>query len=186
MLKLNIGSGRKRIEGFTNVDALEWDGNTDIRADLSEFPWDFETESVDEILMVEFLEHLSFRYTEKILDECHRILKRGGKLHIQVPDVREMMFDYWNGQICPCVPHKPKDVKDAKAKLNCEICEGYGKVHPDRWLYAFLGAQKHEYDLHRNIFTPERMEDYLLGAGFNKFTIGSDEYGWKLKVNCEK
>jgi SAM-dependent methyltransferase len=185
MIKLNLGSHNKKIEGYTNVDALKLE-NVDIVHNLIDFPYPFENESVDEILMVEVLEHISWRKTEAVLKECHRILKTGGKLHIQVPDIRDMMFCYWNEQICPCVPHKPKDKADSITKLDCPNCKGYGRVNPMRWKMAFLGAQKHEYDTHLNIFTPEILEENLENAGFNKIDIGQDEYGWKIKCNCIK
>ena len=185
MLKLNLGSHNKRIEGFTNVDVLDLP-NVDIRHDLTEFPYPFEDNSVDEILMEEFLEHIPFRYSVGVLKECHRILKEGGKLSIQVPDIKEMMFAYWNGQICECVAHKPKDKADGMAKLDCPDCKGYGRVHPNRWFYAFVGAQKHDYDTHRNIYTPEKMEAELEEAGFNKIDIGFDEFHWKIKARATK
>lgn len=185
-MKINIGSGRRKIDGYINMDGLDWDGLTDIKHDMTKYPYPFENETVDEILMVEVLEHIPFKETLNVLNECNRILKEGGKLHIQVPDIAEMIFAYWNGQICDCVPHKPKDKKDAMADLNCPKCKGYGRVHPNRWLYSFLGCQKHEFDAHLNIFTPERLKSYLYQAGFNDFDIGKDDYGWKIKANIYK
>ena len=174
------------MDGYTNVDALPLE-NADIVMDLEITPWNkFDDDSIDEILMVEVLEHITFKKTDAVLREIYRVLKPNGKVHIQVPDIREMMFDYWNGQICECVPHKPKDEQDAKARLDCPNCEGYGRVHPNRWLYAFLGAQKHPYDFHKNIFTPERMEEYLEDAGFEKIDFKQDPMGWKIKVSATK
>jgi SAM-dependent methyltransferase len=178
-MRLNLGSHNKIVgDDWVNVDILPLD-NVDLIHDLIKFPYPWEDNSVDEILMVEVLEHISFRKTDEVLKECRRILKEGGKFHIQVPDIREMMFAYWNEQICTCIPHKPgKDYKGAL--LDCPNCKGYGKVHPNRWLYAFLGAQKHEYDYHCNIFTPERLEECLENAGFNKIDISGDKDGWKI------
>lgn len=205
-MRLNLGSHNKRIEGFTNVDVLDLP-NVDYICDITDTPFIFKEtnnakyenkfdtpatefevpiESIDEIVMTEVLEHISFRKTNEVLKECHRILKNGGKLSIQVPDIREMMFAYWNGQICSCVPHKPKDKADGMAKLDCPNCHGYGRVNPTRWLYAFTGAQKHEWDIHRNIFTPEILEENLENAGFNKIDIGFDEYRWKIKARAIK
>ncbi len=192
MIKLNLGSNKKKIDGYTNVDALKLE-NVDIVHNLIDFPYPFESDSVDEILMVEVLEHISWRKTEEVLRECYRILKVGGKLHIQVPDIREMMFAYWNGQICSCCAHKPKDKADGVAKLDCPNCNGYGRVNPMRWKMAFCGSQKSytpdgdiTHDIHKNIFTPEILEENLENAGFDKIDIGQDEYGWKIKCNCIK
>ena len=60
MLKLNFGSARDKIEGFKNVDTMDWNNNTDILHDMSSIPYPFEDNSVSEIRCVECLEHLSF------------------------------------------------------------------------------------------------------------------------------
>ena len=44
MLKLNLGCGDKKHEGFVNVDLH---GDPDVRCDLSQFPWPFEDSSAD-------------------------------------------------------------------------------------------------------------------------------------------
>lgn len=185
MTKLNLGSHNKKVEGFINVDVLPLE-NVDVVWNLTEFPYPWEADSVDEILMMECLEHISFRKTDEVLRECHRILKDGGVINIQVPDIREMMFAYWNGQVCDCVAHKPQNREDGMAKLDCPKCNGYGRVHPNRWLYSFLGAQKHKYDAHLNVFTPETLRDAIIKAGFEKVDLGSDEFKWKIKCKATK
>jgi len=138
-------------------------------------------QSVDELQMVEVLEHISFRKTHSVLKECYRILKEGGKFHVQVPDCGKAMEYYVNGEICECVPHKAKEYK---SNSKCFICGGKGKIHPDRWLFSFLGAQKHKYDAHLNVFTKERLEKSLKDAGFKNLEWTDDVN--KLKVNCYK
>jgi SAM-dependent methyltransferase len=82
-VKLNLGCGNKKIDGFVNVDLY---GTPDMRVDLFEFPWPWETGSIDEIQCDNFFEHVqSFRQTFR---ECYRILKVGGLLHIIVPHFR--------------------------------------------------------------------------------------------------
>lgn len=178
MLKLNIGGGPRKIEGFTNVDVLSWDDKTDIIHDLSVFPYPFETESVDEIVMVEFLEHISFHKTTSVLRECHRILRSGCQMTIQVPDCGRMMEIYVNRKICDCVPHKlKKEGEKFKAEEGCFQCNGKGEINPIRWQYAFTGAQKHEFDLHRNIFTKYSMSRYLNAVGFQNHSFVEGEMG---------
>ena len=179
-IKLNIGGGPKRIEGFKNVDALEWDGATDIIQDLIKVPWEIGTNSVDEILMEECLEHISFRHIAAVLCECRRIMKPNAKIKIQVPDCGKAMEYYVNKQICECCAHKPKDDKDAMADPKCFACGGKAKIHPNRWLFGFIGAQKHKYDTHRMIFDKDTLEIQLKVLGFREVEVGSDKYGWKL------
>lgn len=55
----------------------------DIVHDLNDYPWPFETDSVDEIVMDHVLEHLVDR--NRAIKESHRILKLGGVAKITVP-----------------------------------------------------------------------------------------------------
>jgi len=183
-VKLNLGGGPKRVEGFKNVDALEWDGVTDIVQDLTKIPWVIESNSVDEILMEECLEHISFKQTSSVLFECYRILKPGGKIHIQVPDCGKSMEYYINKQICECVPHKAKSWDAYKADSKCFACGGKGMIHPNRWLYSFTGAQKHEFDTHKAIFDVPIMETHLKSVGFSD--IHFEENIYKVVVKAIK
>lgn len=201
-MKLNIGSHSIRVDGFKNVDILALE-NVDIVMDITEIPWVgidpntgkradgtgevfdgvFMNDSVEEIIMVEVLEHLSFHDTVKVLREIHRVLKPGGKLHIQVPDCGSMMEMYVRGEISDSIPHKPESVEQVLQLRNLTGA----RVHPRRWLMAFCGAQKYGVpDIHKNIFTKESMQDYLEEAGFERIDFKEDPLGWKIKVNVFK
>lgn len=183
-VKYNLGSARQRLKGFTTVDALDWDGNTDIFWNLTKTPYEFVKEPVDEILAMEVLEHISFRDTDRVLAEWYRILKPGGKIHIQVPDCGKMMEMYVKKQVCQCVPHKAKDWDSYHADPKCWDCKGKAKVAPTRWLFSFTGAQKHQFDKHLSIFTKESLETKLRQAGFSKIEFKPNIY--KLTVTCFK
>jgi SAM-dependent methyltransferase len=79
---LNLGGGNLPIKGAINVD---WHKTkyVDEVVDLTKLPWKWPDKSVDGIYLVHVLEHLAEPI--KILKECHRILKLGGFLYIQVP-----------------------------------------------------------------------------------------------------
>lgn len=185
-MKLNFGSARDRIKEFTNVDAMDWIGNTDVIHDMNEFPYPFDSNTIEEVRSVENLEHISFKKTQLVLREFCRILKPGGKLHIQVPDCGKAMEYYVNKQICECVKHKPMSEAETRGKPGCPVCEGKAMINPNRWLLSFLGAQKHPYDAHLAIFTRSIMLDQLAGAGFREIEFVNDKNGWKLKVNANK
>ena len=183
-MKLNLGSNTKQIEGFINVDALPFP-EVDEVWDLTKIPYPFAEEfSVDEILSVECLEHISFRDTYRVLSEWYRIMKVGGKLKIQVPDIEKMIYYYVNNEICECVPHKAESVEGYKADPECPVCKGTAKVNINRWAYAFTGAQKHKYDIHKNIFTPEILKKVLAKIGF--INIVQIPHIYKLIIECEK
>ncbi len=82
-MKLNLGCGKKKLAGYTNVDMF---GEPDLKLDLFRLPWPWEDNSIDEIACHHFLEHVpDFRSTWM---EFHRVLKPGGKLWIRVPNWR--------------------------------------------------------------------------------------------------
>ena len=90
MLKINIGCGDRKRDGYLNVDVC---GTPDKVVDLSVFPWPFEDNSVDEVLSEHFLEHcVDF---EKTMIEINRILKPGGINHFRVPHFRGS-FTAWH------------------------------------------------------------------------------------------
>lgn len=182
MIKLNIGSHSKRVEGYVNVDALDLP-NVDIIHNVTKFPWPFaEDNTVDEILMQEFLEHVEFRMAVPILRECWRILKPGGVLHVQVPDI-EAMCRMIDAQ-CVCVPRKAAKYEDYKPDPNCFNCGGKALIHPERWHVAFTGAQKHEYDLHRNQFTEDYLGACLEAGRFKQYVREPNIY--KLIIKATK
>lgn len=100
-MKLNLGCGEKKLEGYINVDAC---GEPDIRCDLSVFPWPFEDNSADEVTSAHFLEHV--QDYEKTILEMHRILKPGGILHFKVPHFRNPLAQWhlhlWSFSVYSC------------------------------------------------------------------------------------
>jgi len=64
------------------VDARESD-YTDIKHDLNIFPYPFKNESITNIVAGEVIEHLHNPY--EFLKECHRLLKKGGRMIITTP-----------------------------------------------------------------------------------------------------
>lgn len=85
-MKLNLGCGNKKREGYVNVDAC---GEPDVVCDLSVFPWPWADGSVDEVFSEHFLEHV--QDYEKTILEIHRILKPGGVIWFKVPHFRNPM-----------------------------------------------------------------------------------------------
>lgn len=82
-MKIDLGAGSHRLEGFVSVDLY----GGDVKHDLSLFPWPFEDESADAILASHVLEHFTREEGALFLQECRRILKSGGILSLAVPDM---------------------------------------------------------------------------------------------------
>ena len=81
MQVLDVGCGLAKQEGAIGVDTHPLPG-VDVVHNLEEYPWPFEDDRFDEVLMHDIIEHLPD--TIKTMEECFRILKPGGLLKIRV------------------------------------------------------------------------------------------------------
>ena len=90
-LRLNLGCGMKRMEGFVNVDKF---GEPELRHDLETFPWPWPDDSVDEIVLNHVLEHLGQdpKVYLEIMKEMYRVCRDGATIRIVVPHFRHDHF----------------------------------------------------------------------------------------------
>ena len=92
-MNLNLGCGNKILEGYTNVDKYDY-YNCDVVHDLETFPYPFEDNSVDNILLCHVLEHIGQdpEIFNNILTELYRICKPEASIDIIVPHPRHDDF----------------------------------------------------------------------------------------------
>lgn len=82
-MKLNLGSGTKKLEGYINID-----NNANLKPDMIcdlEKQLPFNDYTIDEILLDNVVEHLNADLV-KLIVECKRILKPNGRLIIICPN----------------------------------------------------------------------------------------------------
>lgn len=132
-MKLDIGCGEQKLEGFTGVDAYV---KTDIKADMWKIP--LADGSVEEIYSSHALEHVQGSMVHATLKEWIRLLKPGGKLLLQVPNM-DYVARFW-------LTHKPEEHAWAEAIV--------------------FGNQTHEGEFHKCAFTPMGIQGDLQAAGF--------------------
>ena len=83
-LKLDLGCGTKKKEGFIGVDVRKFDG-VDIVLDLGRHTWPWEDNSVEEAFSSHTLEHLDPAERCHFFNELWRVLKNDGKAQIILP-----------------------------------------------------------------------------------------------------
>ena len=143
-MKLNLGCGHKKLPGFLNVDLA----GADCNVDLSVFPWPWADESVDYILASHILEHFSKEDGDKFIEECYRVLRRNGAMHLAVPDMDKFIQAHLTGDFSPLNGYKWTDLN--------YLCGGDETEHKPE--------QRHKYMYNRETLY------YMLGQnGFGNF-----------------
>lgn len=71
LLKLDLGAGQNKRPDFTGVDIAP---TSDIKADLFQFPWPFDDNSVGEVFSSHFFEHVPQTLRGRFMDELWRIM----------------------------------------------------------------------------------------------------------------
>jgi hypothetical protein len=126
-MRLNLGCGYKKYEGWVNVDiapACE----PDLLVDLEKCPWPWETDSIDEMQAVHSLEHLGQDRDLflSIIKECYRVLKPGAMFRIHFPDVYS---DKWWSDPTHVRPLTPKMFKIfSKSFCRYSIAQGWANT----------------------------------------------------------
>ncbi len=91
-VKLNLGCGTKKKDGWVNIDSAA-DCHPDILHDLSE-PLPFEDQSAEEIFADAVLEHFDKYARYFIVYHWTRVLKVGGAATISVPNFQKIIHRY--------------------------------------------------------------------------------------------
>jgi SAM-dependent methyltransferase len=82
--RLHLGCGSKILDGYVNVDIVPGPG-VDLVCDIGQgIP--LETGRFEEVLAVDFLEHIPPPRTIFVMNEIHRVLRPGGVLRAHVPE----------------------------------------------------------------------------------------------------
>ena len=141
-VRLNLGSGEMNVPGYLNVDRVGRGGHVpDIVSDITKL--DLPDAYADEIMAIHVVEHFWVWEVENILVEWKRVLKPGGRLVLELPDLlkaaRLLIKSHGRSQDA---------VKTAMNGL-------YGD--PD-WMEEVM--------IHRWGWTPDEMEGRLLSVGF--------------------
>jgi len=150
-LKLHVGCGSVRMEGYVNIDIVPTPA-TDLVQNVVDLPM-VQKNSVEEIFLHSVFEHLYAYEQEQALREWHRVLRPGGRLVMQwIPD-----FDLVAEAYVKRSPGATRPVFD--------LWEAYRYTHGDPRPDNSPGQ------LHKDLFTKEKVRQLLLATGFEVVTI---------------
>ena len=84
-MKINLGAGKdwEKANGYDGVDIVDF-GQKYV-FDITKTPWPIEKDSVSEIRSHNVFEHIEVSKIIDVMNECHRLLKKGGILDLIVP-----------------------------------------------------------------------------------------------------
>lgn len=94
-IKLNLGCGFQKLEGFVNVDISDI-AEPDVKHNLMQFPWPFESGSVDHIVAKDILEHVGVSGDDfiAVIKEMYRVSANGAAWEVQFPHHRsDLAYD---------------------------------------------------------------------------------------------
>lgn len=84
LVRLDLACGNAKAEGWTGVDIVKTE-SVDVVHDLSQAPWPFVDDSIDEARCSHFFEHLEPKERIVFMNELHRVLKKGAGCTFTTP-----------------------------------------------------------------------------------------------------
>lgn len=176
-MKLDIGCGPNKREGFEGVDQHAFPG-VDHVFRVGATIWPFADNSVEEIHTSHFLEHLTAEERVNFVNQAFRVLVPGGKVTIivphwasnraygdpthQWPPVSEMWFFYlaksWRNTQAP---HTDKQWNPSGFDCDFAATWGYSysnelaSRHPEHVQYALQNYKDAVQDLHATLVKPQ-------------------------------
>jgi len=163
-VKLNLGCGQTKREGYINID-IDRKAGPELLSSVVDMPF-FDECSIDEIVCIHLIEHLSLKECDDAFQEWFRILKHGAQITIECPDFEELCRQFVNAD----------------------------KV--DRWysyqgtwhslIKHFFGNQRTVGQFHKSGYTKERLEDLLTMFGFRRIIFLEEmEYKYSPSIRVQ-
>lgn len=148
-IRLNLGCGDKILDGYVNVDvvASRAGRKPDVICDLHDLSI-FGSNTIDEILAVHVVEHFWYWEVIDILKEWVRVLKPGGKMILECPNL----------------------ISAAEEFLKNPDIASLGGKEGQRSMWVFYGDPnwKDPYMIHRWGYTPKSLASIMHKAGLRQ------------------
>lgn len=156
MLGLNIGAGgnlKPTEEGWVNIDVRSLPGIDQV-VNLERDNLPYAANTVDEINMQDFLEHLSVSRQKSFLDNTFMVLKPGGSIYIQIPHLKVLAERYLGVLENPTELQHPLTGKEFAQSL--------------------YGGQDYLENFHKWGYDETSLKQVLVEIGFAVRRVGSD------------
>lgn len=114
-LRLHVGAGRERLEGWVNIDIQDLPG-VDVVADVTE---GLDFRDAEAVYAEHFLEHLRADQGVDFLVECHRCMAPGGRLRLSTPNLDWVWLTHYH-------PAAPTEIKQREALAANRAFHGWG------------------------------------------------------------
>lgn len=167
-LKLHLGCGTVRKEGYINVDLRKDIDTVDLVADCFK-PLPYTLNTIDEICSYHLIEHIDEPGLERILKHWYSLLKPGGKLVAETPNTVALAKRFIKRY------DEEKETKPGYL-YGCHSKNGRESILNDNHLWGF---------------SPESIREYFEKAGFKHVVSGEGtdyhavEYGPGYTIRCE-
>ncbi|MNK04979.1 putative S-adenosylmethionine-dependent methyltransferase [compost metagenome] len=161
-MKLHLGCGPNIKEGYVNVDKFANFPGVE-RWDILDLP--VADNSVDEVLNEHLAEHIPFKDEKQFWAESFRVLKKGGVLTVETPDME------W---LCEQFLKAEDNFQDFYSVGSPDHYFGSGKSIENRWgmiTTHFFGNQNGEGQFHYNGYTKQKMIRIGELIGFSKVEV---------------
>ncbi|MDE1971314.1 MAG: methyltransferase domain-containing protein [Patescibacteria group bacterium] len=96
-MKLNLGCGSNKIEGFVNID-IEESCKPDLIHDFTKQPLPFDDNSIEEVVMFHTIEHINKRLHPLILSEVRRVLQPSGLFIVSFPEFSKCVENWFTNK----------------------------------------------------------------------------------------
>ena len=94
--KINLGCGQNRLPGFVNID-VNASASVDLVCNMLDLP--FAEGSLDIVYMCHSLEHIPLNEVLSFTMYLNKLLSKGGKLFVSVPDFNVLSSMYLAGKV---------------------------------------------------------------------------------------
>ena len=149
-MKLHLGCGKRVWEGYVNIDAHSH--AADLQADIRKLP--YPDEQAEEIAAIHVFEHFWPNEAFDVLKEWHRVLKKGGKLVLELPCMDKISL----------MLYRNPNSTDAMHGLFGDPC-----------------SQNNVEDLHKWCWRMVDIRQILLDAGFGRVDILEPQFHFKRR-----